>query len=235
MCVPAQCCEVHRPCVPVPWSVGQVVCVVYVSQCEPCMLVHPHGCEEAGPVHTLACTPEAPRLHTRVFPSSPQGAFSRCYKLTDLSTSVVFALKVVPRGGGGVGRLRPSGKVGPGPGPHPAVGAVHGSSLGEKGVCTCGFPGVPTRGRCPQVEREIALHSGLRHRNIVALHGHFADRDHVYMVLEYCGRQVRMGAQVQSHLPCPASEHVTCGHQAPLNVFFFFFLWFWGLNPWPLH
>ncbi|XP_013002305.1 inactive serine/threonine-protein kinase PLK5 [Cavia porcellus] len=78
-----------------------------------------------------------------------QGAFSRCYKLTDLSTSVVFALKVVPRGGGGVGRLRPSGKV----------------------------------------EREIALHSGLRHRNIVALHGHFADRDHVYMVLEYCGRQ----------------------------------------------
>ncbi|XP_012584880.1 PREDICTED: LOW QUALITY PROTEIN: inactive serine/threonine-protein kinase PLK5 [Condylura cristata] len=39
------------------------------------------------------------------------------------------------------------------------------------------------------VEREIALHSCLRHRNIVAFHGHFADRDHVYMVLEYCSRQ----------------------------------------------
>ncbi|XP_054442714.1 inactive serine/threonine-protein kinase PLK5 isoform X2 [Pteronotus mesoamericanus] len=78
-----------------------------------------------------------------------KGAFSRCYKLTDLSTSTVFALKVVPRGGAGARGLRPCGKV----------------------------------------EREIALHSRLRHRNIVAFHGHFADRDHVYMVLEYCSRQ----------------------------------------------
>ncbi|XP_028714440.1 inactive serine/threonine-protein kinase PLK5 [Peromyscus leucopus] len=76
-----------------------------------------------------------------------KGAFSRCYKLTDMSTSAVFALKVVPRGG--PGRLRLRGKV----------------------------------------EREIALHSRLRHRNIVAFHAHFADRDHVYMVLEYCSRQ----------------------------------------------
>ncbi|XP_050626995.1 LOW QUALITY PROTEIN: inactive serine/threonine-protein kinase PLK5 [Macaca thibetana thibetana] len=78
-----------------------------------------------------------------------KGAFSRCYKLTDMSTSAVFALKVVPRGGAGAGCLRTQGKV----------------------------------------EREIALHSCLRHRNIVAFHGHFADRDHVYMVLEYCSRQ----------------------------------------------
>ncbi|XP_045687407.1 LOW QUALITY PROTEIN: inactive serine/threonine-protein kinase PLK5 [Phyllostomus hastatus] len=78
-----------------------------------------------------------------------KGAFSRCYKLTDLSTSSVFALKVVPRRGAGAGGLHPCGKV----------------------------------------EREIALHSRLRHRNIVAFHGHFADRDHVYMVLEYCSRQ----------------------------------------------
>ncbi|XP_044804498.1 inactive serine/threonine-protein kinase PLK5 isoform X2 [Bubalus bubalis] len=78
-----------------------------------------------------------------------KGAFSRCYKLTDMSTSAVFALKVVPRGGGGAARLHARGKV----------------------------------------EREIALHSRLRHRNIVAFHAHFADRDHVYMVLEYCSRQ----------------------------------------------
>ncbi|XP_030652702.1 inactive serine/threonine-protein kinase PLK5 isoform X5 [Nomascus leucogenys] len=78
-----------------------------------------------------------------------KGAFSRCYKLTDMSTSAVFALKVVPCGGAGAGWLRPRGKV----------------------------------------EREIALHSRLRHRNIVAFHGHFADREHVYMVLEYCSHQ----------------------------------------------
>nr|XP_031293945.1 inactive serine/threonine-protein kinase PLK5 isoform X3 [Camelus dromedarius] len=83
-----------------------------------------------------------------------KGAFSRCYKLTDTSTSAVFALKVIPRGGDGAGRLR----------------GVH-------------------VGPCLQVEREIALHSRLRHRNIVAFHGHFADHDHVYMVLEYCSRQ----------------------------------------------
>uniref|UniRef100_A0A8C6S1Z0 Serine/threonine-protein kinase PLK n=1 Tax=Nannospalax galili TaxID=1026970 RepID=A0A8C6S1Z0_NANGA len=76
-----------------------------------------------------------------------KGAFSRCYKLTDMCTSAVFALKVVPKGG--AGRLRPRG----------------------------------------QVEREIALHSRLRHRNIVAFHGHFADHDHVYLVLEYCSHQ----------------------------------------------
>ncbi|XP_019512915.1 PREDICTED: inactive serine/threonine-protein kinase PLK5 isoform X3 [Hipposideros armiger] len=84
-----------------------------------------------------------------------KGAFSRCYKLTDMSTSAVFALKVVPRGGAGAGSLQPRGKV----------------------------------GLCPQVEREVTLHSRLRHRNIVAFHGHFADRDHVYMLLEYCSRQ----------------------------------------------
>ena len=57
-------------------------------------------------------------------------------------------------------------------------------------------PGPSTRGQVGprlQVEREIALHSRLRHRNIVAFHGHFADRDHVYMVLEYCSRQVPRG------------------------------------------
>ncbi|KAB1259083.1 Inactive serine/threonine-protein kinase PLK5 [Camelus dromedarius] len=95
-----------------------------------------------------------------------KGAFSRCYKLTDTSTSAVFALKVIPRGGDGAGRLRP-----------PRQGGVH-------------------VGPCLQVEREIALHSRLRHRNIVAFHGHFADHDHVYMVLEYCSRQLTCVSRV---------------------------------------
>nr|XP_035956607.1 inactive serine/threonine-protein kinase PLK5-like isoform X2 [Halichoerus grypus]XP_035956608.1 inactive serine/threonine-protein kinase PLK5-like isoform X2 [Halichoerus grypus]XP_035956609.1 inactive serine/threonine-protein kinase PLK5-like isoform X2 [Halichoerus grypus]XP_035956611.1 inactive serine/threonine-protein kinase PLK5-like isoform X2 [Halichoerus grypus]XP_035956612.1 inactive serine/threonine-protein kinase PLK5-like isoform X2 [Halichoerus grypus]XP_035956613.1 inactive s len=94
------------------------------------------GCGEPG---------EGLNLHE----ATQQGAFSRCYKLVDMSTSAVFALKVVPRAGAGAARLCSRGKV----------------------------------------EREIALHSRLEHRNIVALHGHFADREHVYMVLEYCSRQ----------------------------------------------
>ncbi|KAF7475476.1 Hypothetical predicted protein [Marmota monax] len=135
-----------------------------------------------------------------------KGAFSRCYKLTDMSTSAVFALKVVPR----AGRL---------------------PSRGKTGACGDG----------PQVEREIALHSRLRHHNIVAFHGHFADRDHVYMVLEYCSRQVLGEGEpaarplsicshpCQCHLlfsvqstcflcPCMAicvHPSLTCAHQEP--------------------
>uniref|UniRef100_A0A8C8Z524 Protein kinase domain-containing protein n=1 Tax=Prolemur simus TaxID=1328070 RepID=A0A8C8Z524_PROSS len=99
-------------------------------------------------VAAFLCDPGSGRVYRRG-KLIGKGAFSRCYKLTDMSTSAVFALKVVPRSGGGAGRLRPPGKV----------------------------------------EREIALHSRLRHPNIVAFHGHFTDCDHVYMVLEYCSHQ----------------------------------------------
>ncbi|KAI5930894.1 Serine/threonine-protein kinase PLK2 [Manis javanica] len=72
-----------------------------------------------------------------------------------------------------------------------------------------------------KVEREIALHSRLRHRNIVAFHGLFAD--HVYVVVEFCSRQQQIvhgdlklsgrrecerrvvgdGAQLRPHTQCP--------------------------------
>uniref|UniRef100_A0A452RI01 Protein kinase domain-containing protein n=1 Tax=Ursus americanus TaxID=9643 RepID=A0A452RI01_URSAM len=100
-----------------------------------------------SPVSPLALSRRPPSRHT--CPLQRLGAFSRCYKLVDMSTGAVFALKVVPRAGAGAGQLRPRSKV----------------------------------------DREIALHSHLEHRNIVALHGYFADREHVYMVLEYCSRQ----------------------------------------------
>ncbi|XP_043831485.1 inactive serine/threonine-protein kinase PLK5 isoform X2 [Dromiciops gliroides] len=83
------------------------------------------------------------------------GAFGRCYKLTDMSTNRVFALKVLPRG-----RLC--------------------------GLDQWGKRGPPSR---RQVEREIELHSQLRHRNVVGFHGHFADQDNVYLVLEHCSRK----------------------------------------------
>ncbi|KAK2086878.1 hypothetical protein P7K49_032785 [Saguinus oedipus] len=138
---------------------------------------------------------------------SPQGAFSRCYKLTDMSTGAVFALKVVPRGGAGAGRLRPRGKVGvpirarPAPRsmsrqrPCPFVPDLGEGTRGKGASCSrCPLQRVHVRAVL-QVEREIALHSRLRHRNIVAFHGHFADRDHVYMVLEYCSHQVRRAGE----------------------------------------
>ncbi|XP_011852860.1 PREDICTED: LOW QUALITY PROTEIN: inactive serine/threonine-protein kinase PLK5 [Mandrillus leucophaeus] len=129
---------------------GWVLCIVFSPVCV-CVKRLGHTCVPGCPVPLSmlpACTPV--RTCPLIRWPSPQGAFSRCYKLTDMSTSAVFALKVVPRGGAGPGCLRTQGKV----------------------------------------DREIALHSRLRHRNIVAFHGHFADRDHVYMVLEYCSRQV---------------------------------------------
>lgn len=55
-----------------------------------------------------------------------------------------------------------------------------------------------------QVERERELHSRLRHRHIVRLHGHFADRSHVYLLLEYCSRRV-------SECRHPKREHPGAG------------------------
>lgn len=117
----------------------------------------------------------------------------------DMSTSAVFALKVVPRAGGAAGRLRPRGKVGrtlraPG-GPQVTGGPQRGPCTGWR-LCPWARAAGGRVGPHLQVDREIALHSRLKHRNIVALHGHFADRENVYMVLEYCSRQVRgMGAE----------------------------------------
>ncbi|XP_056368802.1 inactive serine/threonine-protein kinase PLK5-like isoform X1 [Oenanthe melanoleuca] len=39
-----------------------------------------------------------------------------------------------------------------------------------------------------RVERERELQCHLRHPHIVRLHGHFADRGHLYLLLELCGR-----------------------------------------------
>lgn len=80
-----------------------------------------------------------------------------------------------------------------------------------------------------QVEREIALHSRLRHRNIVAFHGHFADRDHVYMVLEYCSRQVPRGRGLEGAMPPP----VRCAHlwPPPMSVSPYLFLPVTTLGP----
>ncbi|XP_041619277.1 inactive serine/threonine-protein kinase PLK5 isoform X6 [Vulpes lagopus] len=119
-----------------------------------------------------------------------KGAFSRCYKLMDMSTSAVFALKVVPRAGGAT--LVARGKVGPdleSPGaPQVPGGPQRGPCTGWR-LCPWARAAGGRVGPHLQVDREIALHSRLKHRNIVALHGHFADRENVYMVLEYCSRQ----------------------------------------------
>uniref|UniRef100_A0A8C0IMC4 Polo kinase n=1 Tax=Chelonoidis abingdonii TaxID=106734 RepID=A0A8C0IMC4_CHEAB len=40
-----------------------------------------------------------------------------------------------------------------------------------------------------KVEREIELHSHLSHQHVVGFHRHFADRDNIYMILEYCSHK----------------------------------------------
>lgn len=71
------------------------------------------------------------------------------------------------------------------------------------------------RGLCLQVEQEVALHSCLRHRNIVAFHGHFADRDHMYILLEYCSHQV----------PVSPPSPIFCAHLlTPMSISTYLFL-----------
>ncbi|XP_059575876.1 inactive serine/threonine-protein kinase PLK5 isoform X3 [Alligator mississippiensis] len=99
----------------------------------------------APPVRTPGDRPPGSRQTLR--PLSPQGAFGRCYKLTDMATNKVYAVKIVSQ------------------------------------AC------VSRLGSRSKVEREIALHSRLSHPHVVGFHRHFADRDHIYMVLEYCSRR----------------------------------------------
>jgi hypothetical protein len=42
-----------------------------------------------------------------------------------------------------------------------------------------------------QVDREIRLHSGLQHEHVIALHGAFEDKEHVYMVQEHAAGGAR--------------------------------------------
>ena len=42
-----------------------------------------------------------------------------------------------------------------------------------------------------QIIREVELHRGLRHPNVVYFHSFFEDDTSVYMVLEFCSRKVR--------------------------------------------
>ncbi|XP_035169047.1 inactive serine/threonine-protein kinase PLK5-like, partial [Oxyura jamaicensis] len=76
-----------------------------------------------------------------------EGAFGRCYRLTEVASGRVYAAKVIPRA-----RLT--------------------------------APGIAER-----VERERELQGRLCHRHVVHLHGHFADRSHLYLLLEHCGRR----------------------------------------------
>ena len=43
--------------------------------------------------------------------------------------------------------------------------------------------------------QEVMIHSGLRHPNVVGLHGHFEDLENVYVVLELCARRSLMEMQ----------------------------------------
>lgn len=168
------------------------------------------------------CTPVAAEC---VRPPPPQGAFSRCYKLVDMSTGAVFALKVVPRAGAGAGQLRPRSKVGPDllcpGGPTLCRGSPERSLPWGGGVMPLSTRGRGHVGPRLQVDREIALHSHLEHRNIVALHGYFADREHVYMVLEYCSRQVPPPSAVLVWVHLCVSAYLPgsgCVHTRPIRA-----------------
>ncbi|CAL1614778.1 unnamed protein product [Knipowitschia caucasica] len=76
-----------------------------------------------------------------------KGGFAKCYELTDLSTSKVYAAKIIP---------------------HSRVSKPH---------------------QREKIDREIELHKALNHRHIVHFYHHFEDKEHIYILLEYCSRK----------------------------------------------
>lgn len=150
------------------------------------------------PLSLLASPPGGCPAPCSVAPVSPQGAFGRCYRLTEVASGRVYAAKVIPRA-----RLAALGIA--------ERVSAEGSSPQEPPTRCPRFPSPPPQGRCVcvcwggvsphpapstgvpgvlQVEREQELQGRLCHRHVVRLHGHFADRGHLYLLLELCGRGV---------------------------------------------
>ncbi|XP_056372519.1 inactive serine/threonine-protein kinase PLK5 [Hyla sarda] len=93
--------------------------------------------------HYLIQDPESGRLYKRG-KLLGKGAFGRCYKCTDVSSSQVFAVKMISH--------------------------TRKTMIQQRGG----------------VEKEIELHSQLKHRNIVRFYHHFQDQKYKYLVMEYC-------------------------------------------------
>ncbi|XP_071885446.1 inactive serine/threonine-protein kinase PLK5-like isoform X6 [Anas platyrhynchos] len=90
-----------------------------------------------------------------------EGAFGRCYRLSEVGSGRGYAAKVIPRA-----RLKDPG-------------------VAERRD----FPAVLGVSPPPQVQREQELQGRLRHRHVLRLHGHLATRSHLYLLLELCGRR----------------------------------------------
>ncbi|XP_010022680.1 PREDICTED: inactive serine/threonine-protein kinase PLK5-like [Nestor notabilis] len=78
-----------------------------------------------------------------------EGAFGRCYQLTEVASGRVYAAKVIPR-----------------------------AQLTAVGIRERVSP-----------RRGDRMSRRMHHPHIVCLHGHFTDRHHIYLLLEYCSRR----------------------------------------------
>ncbi|XP_030365615.1 inactive serine/threonine-protein kinase PLK5-like [Strigops habroptila] len=115
-----------------------------------------------------------------------EGAFGRCYQLTEVASGRIYAAKVIPRA-----QLTAVGI-------RERVSPRRGDRMSQRREDSAqrdpAEPQSPALALLPRslgcwVEREQELHGRLHHRHIVCLHGHFADRHHVYLLLEYCSRR----------------------------------------------
>ncbi|XP_074421970.1 inactive serine/threonine-protein kinase PLK5-like isoform X1 [Larus michahellis] len=147
-----------------------------------------------------------------------EGAFARCYQVTEVASGRVYAAKAIPRarlatvgirervslgdtqkvpreGRGAMPTGTPQSPTALAPSPSFPGRWVGSHPRLPEGMCwgspDAGGTGAGGAARLTpmQVERERELHGRLRHRHIVRLHGHFADRSHVYLLLEYCSRR----------------------------------------------
>lgn len=103
--------------------------------------------------------------------------------MTDLSTSRVYAAKIIPHAR--VSKPHQREKVLRATPVPVHVGVAIITKLPSSRVMTIlYFP--PPR----QIDREIELHRVLQHKHIVHFYHHFEDKENIYILLEYCSRKV---------------------------------------------
>lgn len=112
--------------------------------------------------------------------------------MTDLSTSKVYAAKIIPHAR--VSKPHQREKVNARSHFQPKSQFV---SLFFIKITIISFVADLVFTSC-QIDREIELHRALHHKHIVHFYHHFEDKENIYILLEYCSRKVSPLSEIGS-------------------------------------
>lgn len=113
--------------------------------------------------------------------------------MTDLSTSKVYAAKIIPHARVSKPHQREKVKARS----SLLVPAARSHFHSKSQFCDSFAYSFSAVVFC-QIDREIELHRALHHKHIVHFYHHFEDKENIYILLEYCSRKVSALSEIGS-------------------------------------